>query len=142
MYAGDLAWASETNGWGPAERNRSNGERAPDDGIAMTLGPTQYEHGIGAHAPSRIVIDLPQSCSLLLADVGVDEEVGDWGSIEFQVWGDGKLLASSGVVRGPQVSVPIAADLSGVSQVALVVTKAGDGNAYDHADWADARLAC
>jgi hypothetical protein len=34
-------------------------------------------------------------------------------------------LRSSGVVRGPQVSVPIAAVLSGVSQVALVMTKPG-----------------
>jgi hypothetical protein len=25
---------------------------------------------------------------------------------------------------------------------ALVVTDAGDGNANDHADWGDARLAC
>jgi hypothetical protein len=141
-YASDLEWASETNGWGPAERNHSNGERAPDDGIAMSLGPTRYEHGIGAHAPSRIVIDLPKPCSLFLADVGIDEEVGDRGSIEFQVWGDAKLLASSGVVRGPQASVPIAADVSGVSQLELIVTKAGDGNANDHADWADARLAC
>jgi hypothetical protein len=141
-YASGLEWASETNGWGPAERDRSNGERAPDDGIAITLGTARYERGIGAHAPSRIVIDLSQPCSLILADVGIDEEVGDRGSVEFQLWGDGKLLASSGVVRGQQTSVPIAADLSGVSQLALVVTKAGDGNAFDHADWADARLSC
>jgi hypothetical protein len=141
-YASDLEWAGETNGWGPAERDRSNGERAPDDGIAIALGTTKYERGIGAHAPSRIVIDLPQPCSLFLADVGVDEEVGDRGSVEFQVLGDGKVLAASGVVRGQQTSVPIAADLGGVSQLALVVTKAGDSNAFDHADWADARLSC
>jgi hypothetical protein len=58
------------------------------------------------------------------------------------VWGDGKMLASSGVLRGPQVSVPLAAELNGVSELALVVTKAGDGNAYDHADWGNARLSC
>jgi parallel beta-helix repeat protein len=142
LYASDLEWASETNGWGPAERDRSNGERAPDDGIAITLGAMRFDRGIGAHAPSRIVIDLPQPCSLFLADVGIDEEVGDRGSIEFQVWGDGKMLASSGVVRGPQTSVPIAADLDGVHELVLVATKAGDGNAYDHADWANARLSC
>jgi beta-galactosidase len=138
----DLPWADETNGWGPAERDRSNGERAPDDGIAITLGATRYDRGIGAHASSRIVIDLTQPCSLFLADVGLDEEVGDRGSVEFQVWGDGDILASSGVVRGPQASVPIAADISGVARLTLVVTKAGDGNAWDHADWADARLSC
>jgi NPCBM/NEW2 domain/Right handed beta helix region len=142
VYVSNLAWASEKNGWGPPERDRSNSERAPDDGNPITLGTVRYEHGIGAHAPSRIVIDLSKPCSLFLADVGIDEEVGDRGSVEFQVWGDGTMLASSGVVRGPQTSVPIAADLDGVHQLSLVVTEAGDGNAFDHADWANARLAC
>jgi hypothetical protein len=142
VLASELEWGDQTNGWGPAERDRSNGERAPDDGNAITLGTTRYERGIGAHAPSRIAIDLTQPCSLFLADVGIDEEVGDRGSVEFQVWGDGTMLASSGVVRGPQTSVPISADVGGVHELTLVVTKAGDGNAYDHADWAGARLSC
>jgi hypothetical protein len=142
VFPSDLEWASETNGWGPAERDLSNGERAAGDGNPLTLGTTTYERGIGAHAPSRIAIDLPQPCSLFLADVGLDEEVGDRGSVEFQVWGDGTMLATSGVLRGPQTSAPIAADLHGVQELVLVVTKGGDGNAYDHADWADARLAC
>ncbi len=142
IYLSALDWETETNGWGPAERDRSNGERSPDDGNAITLGLTRFDRGIGAHAPSRIVIELTQPCSLFLADVGIDEEVGDRGSVEFQVWGDGEMLVSSGVLRGPQTSVPMGADLQGVRQLELVVTKAGDGNAYDHADWADARLAC
>jgi len=48
----------------------------------------------------------------------------------------------SGLVRGPQTAVPIAADLAGVERMELVVTPGGDGNAFDHADWGDARLAC
>ena len=44
--------------------------------------------------------------------------------------------------RGPATSTAIAADLDGVHQLVLIVTKGGDGNAYDHADWGDARLAC
>lgn len=142
VYPSDLEWASQKNGWGPPERDLSNGERSPGDGNPLTLGPTSYERGIGAHAPSRIVIDLPSACSLFLADVGLDEEVGDRGSVEFQVWGDATMLASSGVLRGPQTSAPISADLEGVHELTLVVTTAGDGNAYDHADWGDARLSC
>ena len=46
------------------------------------------------------------------------------------------------MVRGPQTSTAIAADLRGVHELVLVVTKGGDGNAYDHADWGDARLSC
>jgi hypothetical protein len=62
--------------------------------------------------------------------------------VVFEVWGDGERLAVSGIVRGPQAPVPIAADLPGVGRMTLVVTPGGDGNAFDHADWGDARLAC
>ncbi len=141
-YAGDLDWVTSTNGWGPPEVDRSNGERAPDDGGPIRIGASDFDHGIGAHAPSRIVLDLEGRCSLFLADVGLDEEVGDRGSVVFEVWGDGERLAVSGIVRGPQAAVPIAADLEGVGRMSLVVTPGGDGNAFDHADWGDARLAC
>jgi hypothetical protein len=141
-YAGDLAWLRSSNGWGPPEVDRSNGERASDDGGPIRIGTAAFDHGIGAHAPSRIVVELDGRCSLFLADVGLDEEVGDRGSVVFEVWGDGERLAVSGIVRGPQVAVPIAADLEGVGRMTLVVTPGGDGNAFDHADWGDARLAC
>jgi hypothetical protein len=141
-YIGDLTWLRVSNGWGPPEVDRSNGERAPHDGSPLRIGTGVFTHGVGAHAPSLIVVDLAGRCSLFLADVGLDEEVGGGGSVVFEVWGGGKRLATSGVVRGPQASVPLAADVTGVGQLSLVVTKAGDGNADDHADWGNARLAC
>ncbi len=141
-YAGDFEWSSTSNGWGPPEVDRSNGERAPDDGGPITVGTAVFEHGIGAHAPSRIVVNIDGRCSLFLADVGLDEEVGDRGSVVFEVWGGGQRLASSGLVRGPQAAAPIAADVTGVDAMVLRVSPGGDGNAFDHADWGDARLAC
>jgi hypothetical protein len=141
-FAGDLPWVSATNGWGRPEVDRSNGERRPDDGGPLRIGATSFAHGIGAHAPSRIVLDVGGHCSLFLADVGLDEEVGDHGSVAFEVWGDGRLLATSGLVRGTQDAVPVSADVTGIGQLSLVVTKGGDGNSDDHADWGDARLSC
>jgi beta-galactosidase len=88
------------------------------------------------------VVDIGGRCSLFLADVGLDEEVGAGGSVVFEVWGDGRRLATSGLVRGTQAAVPLSADVAGVERLSLVVTKGGDGNADDHADWGDARLAC
>jgi beta-galactosidase len=122
--------------------DRSNGERRGDDGGPLRIGAQTFAHGVGAHAPSRIVVDVGGRCTLFLADVGLDEEVRDGGSVVFEVWGDGERLASSGLVRGTQVSVPLSADVTGVRELSLVVTKGGDGNADDHADWGDARLSC
>jgi hypothetical protein len=141
-YAGELPWLRAANAWGPPEVDRSNGERSPDDGVAIVIEGVAFDHGIGVHAPSRIVLDLGGRCSLFLADVGLDEEVAEQGSVVFEVWADGRRLATSGLVRGPQPPVPIAADVTGLEAIALVVTAAGDGSAFDHADWGDARLAC
>lgn len=141
-HAADLRWLEEENGWGPAEVDSSNGERAAHDGVSIVIGSAAFDHGIGAHAPSRITLDLQSRCTVFLADVGLDEEVGDAGSVVFEVWAEGRRLATSGLVRGPQVAVPLSADVTGLDAVTLVVTAGGDGNAFDHADWGDARLAC
>jgi NPCBM/NEW2 domain/Right handed beta helix region len=142
IYAGDLEWTQERNGWGPPEVDRSNGERASDDGAPMRIGTATFDHGIGVHAPSRIVVALAERCSVFLADVGIDEEVGDAGSAVFELRAQGRLLATSGVVRGSQPAVPLTANVTGLESIALVVTPGGDGNGFDHADWGNARFAC
>jgi hypothetical protein len=85
---------------------------------------------------------MPPGCSKFYADVGLDEEVGSQGTVVFEVHGDGKLLASSGLVFATDEAMPLSADVSGVKLLALVVTDGDDTNAFDHADWGDARLDC
>src|SRR5439155_13222910 len=46
---GDDAWVSATNGWGPVERNMSNGEKAAGDGRALTVNGTRFASGLGTH---------------------------------------------------------------------------------------------
>ena len=41
-YVSDMSWSSVVNGWGPAERDRSNGELG-SSGIAVTQVPGSYE---------------------------------------------------------------------------------------------------
>ena len=64
------------------------------------------------------------------------------GSVQFEVWGDGEMLASSAVLRGRQVSAPIAADLDGVERARADRHDGRRRPVNDHADWGDARLAC
>jgi hypothetical protein len=137
-----MRWVSATGGWGPIERDMSNGERAAGDGGAITINGETFERGLGAHAPSRIEYRLGGRCSALLADVGIDDEVGNQGSVIFQVWGDGRKLYDSGILRGENGAAAAYANLSGVRTLELVVTGAGDGIGNDHADWAGARVAC
>ena len=141
-YAGDLEWLPADNGWGPAEVDRSNGERAPDDGGPLPIGAATFEKGIGAHAPSRIVVASGRQMLALPRRRRSGRGGGRSGLGRVRGLGRGQRLATSGLVRGPQTSVPVMADLRGVERMALVVKPGGDGNAFDHADWGDARLAC
>ena len=74
-----------------------------------------------------------------MSDIGVDDETGP-GTVDFQVIGDGKTLYDSGTMTQTSTTKSVSVDVSTVTQLSLVVTDAGDGINYDHADWANARL--
>jgi alpha-galactosidase len=139
---GDLPWLSAANGYGPVERNTSNGESAAGDGHPITLGGTVYEQGIGVHAESAVEYYAGAACETVTADVGVDDEKGAKGTVAFEIWADGTKVASTGTLTNAMPARPLTADVTGARLIRLVVTDAGDGVDSDHADWADARLAC
>ena len=86
-YVSDVPWTSATNGWGPPERDRSNGETGAHDGHTITINGQTYAKGVGAHAPSEIDIYVGKQCSTFTSDVGVDDEKTAYGSVVFQVSG-------------------------------------------------------
>jgi alpha-galactosidase len=141
-YLSDLPWLTATNGWGPAERDTSNGESAAGDGRPITLGGAVYAKGLGVHAESAVEFYTGRACTSVTADVGVDDEKGDRGTVAFEVWADDARVASSGVLTNTAPARPLTADVTGAQVVRLVVTDGGDGVDSDHADWADARLSC
>lgn len=141
-YLSDLPWTSMTNGWGAVERDRSNGELGDSDGATLTLNGATFPKGLGAHAFSDVRYSLSGSCSAFNATVGLDDEIGAMGSVVFQVYVDGVLRFDSGTMTGATASRSVSVSIAGATQLRLVVTDAGDGFAYDHADWADARLVC
>jgi hypothetical protein len=141
-YLSDRAWSSMTNGYGPVEKDRSNGQRAAGDGRTITLNGTTYAKGLGAHAPSNVRYNLGGACTTFTAEVGVDDEVGSRGSVVFQVWADGRKLYDSGVMRGNTATKSVNVSVAGKKELKLIVTATGDGKADDHADWANARVTC
>jgi hypothetical protein len=141
-YVSDLTPVSATSGWGPIETDRSNGEQAAGDGRTLTLNGQTFAKGLGVHSASDVRYALNNACSAFRAQVGVDDETGSDGTVVFQVWADGVKLFDSGVMNASSATQSVDVSVSGRNQLALIVTDAGDGNAHDHADWADARLTC
>lgn len=141
-YLGDLPWLAATSGWGPVERNTSNGESAAGDGHPLTIDGTVYAKGLGVHAPSDVSFYTGKACEKVTAQVGVDDEKGTKGTVAFEIWADGTKAASTGVLTNAMPAQPLTADVTGAQVVRLVVTDGGDGVDSDHADWADAQLTC
>ena len=140
VFLSDLTWISASNGWGPVERDLSNGERDAGDGGVISLRGVAYAKGLGVHAGSEIRIVLGGAFATFRSDIGVDDEVGQAGSVTFQVWADGRKLYDSGRMTGGSAVPSITVDVSGCRELRLIVGDGGDGNSFDHADWAGARL--
>ncbi|MFC4452211.1 NPCBM/NEW2 domain-containing protein [Deinococcus sonorensis] len=135
------------NGWGPIEVNRSNGGRTQLDGNPLTVGGKVFARGFGLHAPALLSYDLkPQPgtrCTALSLGFGVDDEVGDRGSVQFELSINGaptfRSLTQTGRDAPQQQTFPLPA---GDVSIRIVVNDAGDGAFYDHADLLNPTIQC
>jgi hypothetical protein len=139
-YVSDLSWTRADNGWGDVEKDMSNGEKRDADGSAITLGGKRYAKGLGVAVNSEVVYNLDGKYGKFFSTIGIDDEVATKGSMSFEVWADGKKVYTSGVMRGEDAAKSVEVDLTGVQELRLVTTNAGDGKNSDHGDWAAARL--
>ncbi len=128
------------NGWGVYQHDRSNGERGGGDGGLISIGGVKFQRGLGVHARSELRYALGGKYSELLAAIGVDDEVGDRGSVTFEVWLDGVKAFGSPVLHGSDKAMLVDLKIAGKNELKLIVLDGGDGNGYDHADWASARV--
>ncbi|SFF32085.1 Beta-galactosidase, domain 3 [Actinacidiphila alni] len=140
-YVSDLPFTA-TNGWGPVERDTSNGEQAPGDGRPITVGGQQYAKGIGTNSVSDVTVFTGGQCTAFTATVGIDAESNGGGSVTFTVLADGVPKETTAVLRADSAPVDLNVDVTGADYVDLLVGDGGDNNGLDHADWADARLHC
>lgn len=141
-WASDLVWLKSSNGYGPAERDRSNGESGATDGKRLTLAGKPYDKGIGTHADSDIEVYTGGRCTAFTADVGIDDEINGYGEVAFSVEADGKVLWTSPKVTGASATVPVDVRLDGARHVRLKVTDTNGSKSGDHGDWAAARFYC
>ncbi|MBK8803963.1 MAG: NPCBM/NEW2 domain-containing protein [Fibrobacteres bacterium] len=108
-------------------------------GNALKIGSKTYTKGLGTNSPSTTVLALRKKFDKFQSDIGIDAETSA-GSVVFQVFGDGKKLYESPVMKGGAAPVAIDVSVAGVDSLSLIVTDAGDGNTNDHGDWAGAKL--
>jgi hypothetical protein len=125
---------SPRNVWRPAERGRSNG-----GGALMIAGET-FVRGWGVAAPRKLTFRLYRGYRRFTAKVGVDDGAQAAGGALFRVYGDGKLLFQSSVLRRGDAAASVDVDVYGVDVVALTAIPAPGTTGQTDCDWVDARL--
>jgi hypothetical protein len=132
VFLDALEPASSTQGWGQLQRNRSVWEKP------LTIGGRLFRRGLGMHADARVTYDLGGRYRRFQSWVGADG--ASRATITFEVWGDGRTLWESGLMKRDTVARFVDVHVSGVKSLQLVVGHGGDNITSDHADWAEARL--
>lgn len=135
-YISDSEWSSVETQWGTPRRNsnikgRVNGE------------VKDFEKGFGIHANGTIIYDLSGKDydkfeALLGIDAGISPQNNS--SIKFEIQGDGKVLATTEVLKHADNMAYINVPVKGVEQLVIKVTDAGNGNTSDHAVIANPKL--
>lgn len=145
LYLDELGAEQIISGWGESKANKSV------DGHPLTVAGQVFERGLGTHAESQCRIRLDGQALSFKALVGVDDEIkksergAERASVEFIVTGrdkknNKKILWKSGIMKAGDPPREINISLKGLKYLDLVVSDAGDGIAYDHADWCEARI--
>ena len=135
LVLSDLDLSKATAGWGKAEKNKSC------TGAPLRIGGETFALGVGTHANSELWVALDGKGVRFTAKAGVDRDTDDpRASVEFVVHGNDRELWRSGVCRAKAAAVSCDLDLAGVTNLVLEVTDADDGQGWDHADWAEARI--
>lgn len=122
----DLPLVSQRQGYGSTHIGKSV------DGNPLTLDGNIYVAGIGVHAPSQHVYELPENATRFTAFCGVDDESGN-GSLECIVKLDNRELWRSGRLEGRSRAL-VDVDIRGGRRLYLITDELGSKN-FDHVDW-------
>jgi len=130
---------TSSQGWGKLGVNTAAhlpGQPAPP----LQIGEKQFAKGLGSHANGEIQLELAGQFTRFEANIGVQKQPGDCGSVIFILRGDGRELFRSDKITGRMPAQPVSVSITDVEELILKVTGAGDGFTCDLADWAEARL--
>lgn len=115
-------------------------DRAHGGESEMRMNGLRFRRGLGVGPASRIDLQLQGDWRLLRADLGIDDRCREAGGMQFQVWGDERLLFDSGLVRAPGVVKP-ELDIRGLHRLSLRTLGAqGTRPAQVCGNWANAAL--
>jgi len=136
LFLSDMLPESSKQGWGTLQHDKSI--QLPK----ITIAGKVFDKGLGTHAPAEAVYRICGNYARFTANVGVDDYTKPYNtaSVQFEVWGDGILLYQSKIMRAEDPAEKVDIAIKGINELKLIVNDGGDGQGWDHADWAEAKI--
>jgi|GEM_PF-1241182 len=147
----DLAFSSSRNhdGLHPVARDTVTDATPAGDGAPIRLDGVAYATGLGTNSNADVRFELGGTCQRLTSLVGIDDAMNHTadGDVVVRVYGDGRLLRQTGVLRsGPSGSdtagVRLDVDVTGVRQLRLQVDQSDANRYFDALSFGVPTLAC
>ena len=108
----------------------------------IVIGKEHFEHGLGTHANSEIVVAVPAGAAIFNASIGIDNNYntqGTKGSVRFHIDMNGAEIFQSPVLHGGDAPIPVNVQFPDTAtEIVLKVDTTDDGPGWDQADWANA----
>lgn len=136
VWLSDISCDKNIQGYSTLQRDNSIG------GGTLNINGINFNKGLGTNSYSEIVYTICCKYSKFESWVGIDNYHSDLGkgSAQFEIYGDNKLIFRSKILKINTPPEHILINIDKVNELKLVVTDAGDGIEYDHADWGNAKL--
>jgi archaellin len=146
-YLSDLKFVSASNGLGPIELNKTNGNSGDGDGVAIILKGQSYVKGIGVANNAEIKYQIPSGQFYKFRSfIGISDDVSNTcdntGGLIFKVYGNETLLYTSPTIYRNTALQEVNVNIFAYSSIRLKVEPVGSNMTCNRAVWADARLLC
>lgn len=140
-YLSDINWTSARTDYGQVRKDLASGGAK----IKLSVNGEEkvFDKGIGTHANSEIVYNLEgTNYKYFETYVGIDRNITQQNnsSVIFKIYADDVEVYNSGLMKWADDAKLVKIPLDGVSQLKLVANNAGNGNASDHANFADSKF--
>ncbi|WP_172665937.1 NPCBM/NEW2 domain-containing protein [Flammeovirga sp. OC4] len=108
------------------------------DGSVISIAGKKFNHGIGVHAPSKLVFPIKSNYKSFVVTPGGNDSNG--GKVTMKILIDGKEVYNSGLIgnRSDQKVEQLVLDVKGKKQMTLLVEDTDGNKGGDHASWAGA----
>jgi hypothetical protein len=144
MYLSDLSPVNASNGNGPYEKDKANGQAVANDGPPLSFGAETFAKGLGVHAPSELTYNVSGlNYKRLKGKLGIADYIRscNLATVVAKVYANNMLIYQSPVITNISQVENLDIELpQGTTEIKLVADQNTNGNSCDHFNWAEIRL--